>query len=232
MVKPRTAVVTGTENSGKNAEGTMTREGNVRFECSWENSGESIVTEVIPIEQGIQKFESWLPPSMSSSSSTTRPSSVSEKNEGGDGGDCSGRPLSCSRKIQPYSRRCKSTCSITLANSNNNSGTATVSFENQSYGGGESGRASSLPPEKPPVKDAETQTICSREKSGSSIKRVPSTKIKVPGSSQVPSRVPSVRDSKDEATYSIVNRIRKNIFEAEAPPPPATQPSTPPPSPP
>ena len=212
VVKPTTAVVTARENAGRDE---CTREGNVRFECSWENSGESVVTEVVPIEQGIQKFESWLPstPVNEFAQSPTKGTAGTAK-----AGNNNGGPKA--RTIQPYSRRCKSTCSITLTNSN--SGTATVAVENKcddvNSSEEASGRASSLPPEKPASRDAETQTA-HRDKSSSSISRVPSTKIKRSGAAAttLPSHgiIPSIRNQESDLS-SVVSRIRKNnVTEVE-----------------
>ncbi|CAG7837284.1 unnamed protein product [Allacma fusca] len=177
IMRPTTAVLT-TTDTPRSKDGTIpgSREGNVHFECSWEKSGESVITEVIPIESGIQKFESWpqpvkisaVPKGAGNSPSVPVTSSSSriilgKKKDSDSQQPSSTPPFSTSLKprvIQPYGRRCKSTCSITLANNNiSNTTSAVVSFENQCGSSEGSERASSLPPEKPILKDAETQTI-------------------------------------------------------------------------
>lgn len=101
---------------------------NIQFQYSWSNCDKERVTEIIP-EPGIQKFESW-PKSLGGSSTWPTQKFAADSGYNTEQNFVGGvnNPVGASsspkidvtrnkpRVIQPYARRCISTCTITLSN--------------------------------------------------------------------------------------------------------------------
>lgn len=172
---------------------------NVQFQYSWSNCDKETLTQVVPDESGIQKFESW--PRRTSAGGgagggTGGGGGISSRVVFGDsgysteqnfGGAGKATPSSAqsqpntsfkARVIQPYGRRCISTCTITLSNDPNAlSGDGDVFGPSSKYSFSSENlskdwntfpkmsppQAAPVPTPPPPptrivVKDAETQT--------------------------------------------------------------------------
>jgi hypothetical protein len=144
-------------NVRKNDNQTAAGGNNVHFQYSWKTSDNGTTfTEIVPESSGIQKFESW-------TRSSENISGLTNPNVHPDSGyntEYNTLPATSKggRVIQPYGRRCKSTCTITLSSSNksdvNNKPTAYAKDDTDAT----LNRYGSVKFEKLDLKDAETQT--------------------------------------------------------------------------
>jgi len=106
-----------TTNVKKNPNQTSTVGNNVHFQYSWTTSNDGTTfTEIVPEVSGIQKFESW--PRSSDSSADTQTKSGHQDSGYNTEYNTTLPVVNKSRIIQPYGRRCRSTCTITLSNAN------------------------------------------------------------------------------------------------------------------
>lgn len=149
---------------------------NVQFQYSWTTSDTGTTfTQVVPEETGIQKFESW---PRSSDSSGVISQSIQHDSGYNTERNTTILPNSSSkgRIIQPYGRRCKTTCTIILSNNIEERPEFTSSGTSTSH----DKRSSSL--ERPifgkytynaksNLKDAETQTTLNRDPTPASAER-------------------------------------------------------------
>ncbi len=191
--------LTSTHQVPKMTKGGSGAESTLHFDYSWVNNSPTVgpttitPTKLIPFSSGIQKFESWAVPRSRFQAPTTSTTFV------GTGSD-EQLELGLWRKkvVQPYDRRCKSTCSITLGQP------PLAQSQGQSQRGWSEERA--LVTKTAALRDAETQTMSIGNGSRDSAPRTLS------------------RGTQGSTSASTKSTVRKVVRSNSSPPNPATLP--------